>query len=285
MDNKLLDYVNNQAKNMGFGDTFYNKLNTSNNILNNMYNTDAESQRSQLNQVISDYERERQKQDEGFNKEAQSAYIDYAKSINPYSTQNSNMNRIGLGGSGYNESSLINANNTYQNRYTNTKNNYENIFADINNNVNKAKEQSNVKLAELAKTYQDRMLENLWRLNDEQIAERQREEEKRRWEAEMALQKQQLATQKARSRSSGSGGITFGDSSTFEPNTVNNSQNILADLYQGYSASLNNAKNSGVSGNTFNTMKQQIANNIENVMNAGKISKQEALSLLGQLGL
>lgn len=283
MNNKLLDYVNGQARNMGFADSYYSKLNTSNNILNNMFNTEAEAQKTQLNQIVNDYEREKQKQDEGFNKEAQSAYIDYAKSINPYSTQNSSMNRIGLGGSGYNESSLINANNTYQNRYTSTKNNYENIFADINNNINKAKQDNNVKLAELEKTYQDRMLENLWRMNDEQIAERQREEEKRRWEAEIALQKQQLAAQRARTSSGGSS-IAFGDSSK-QNNFADNSQNIANDLLQGYSASINNARNSGVSNDGLETMKKQIANNLENIMNTGKISEQQAMSILSQLGL
>lgn len=208
------------ARQMGFNDTYLNKLKASNSYITESANQDRNMVNSQLNQTISDYEKERQDQNNNFIKESQAAYIDYAKSINPYSIQNSNTNRMGLGNSGYSESSLIGANNTYQNRYTNTKTNYDNIFANINNNIAKAKETGNIELAKIAKQEQDRLLENLYKLNDEYTAEKQREEEKRRyeeemalqkqqWEAEMALQKQQLA--KSRAKRGGSGEIVKND--------------------------------------------------------------------------
>lgn len=208
------------ARQMGFNDTYLNKLKASNSYITESANQDRNMINSQLNQTIADYEKERQDQNNNFTKEAQAAYVDYAKSINPYSLQNSNTNRMGLGNSGYSESSLIGANNTYQNRYTNTKNNYDNIFANINNNIAKAKETGNIELAKIAKQEQDRLLENLYKLNDEYTAEKQREEERRRyeeemalqkqqWEAEMALQKQQLA--KSRAKRGGSGEIVKND--------------------------------------------------------------------------
>ncbi len=197
------------ARQMGFNDTYLNKLKASNAYITESANQDRNMINSQLNQTISDYEKERQNQNNNFIKESQAAYVDYAKSINPYSVQNSNTNRMGLGNSGYSESSLIGANNTYQNRYTNTKTNYDNIFANINNNIAKAKETGNIELAKIAKQEQDRLLENLYKLNDEYTAEKQREEEKRRWEAEMALQKQQLA--KSRAKRGGSGEIVKND--------------------------------------------------------------------------
>ena len=208
------------ARQMGFNDTYLNKLKASNSYITESANQDRNMINSQLNQTIADYEKERQDQNNNFTKEAQAAYVDYAKSINPYSLQNSNTNRMGLGNSGYSESSLIGANNIYQNRYTNTKNNYDNIFANINNNIAKAKETGNIELAKIAKQEQDRLLENLYKLNDEYTAEKQREEEKRRyeeemalqkqqWEAEMALQKQQLA--KSRAKRGGSGEIVKND--------------------------------------------------------------------------
>ena len=120
------------ARQMGFNDTYLNKLRASNSYISESANKDRDMVNSQLNQTLSDYEKERQDQNNNFIKESQAAYVDYAKSINPYSTQNSNTVRNGLGNSGYSESSLIGANNTYQNRYTNTKTNYDNIFANIN---------------------------------------------------------------------------------------------------------------------------------------------------------
>ena len=197
------------ARQMGFNDTYLNKLKASNSYITESANQDRNMINSQLNQTIADYEKERQDQNNNFTKEAQAAYVDYAKSINPYSVQNSNINRMGLGNSGYSESSLIGANNTYQNRYTNTKNNYDNIFANINNNIAKAKETGNIELAKIAKAEQDRLLENLYKLNDDYTAEKQREEEKRRYEEEMALQKQQLA--KSRAKRGGPGEIVKND--------------------------------------------------------------------------
>lgn len=208
------------ARQMGFNDTYLNKLKASNSYITESANQDRNMINSQLNQTIADYEKERQDQNNNFIKESQAAYVDYAKSINPYSVQNSNTNRMGLGNSGYSESSLIGANNTYQNRYTNTKTNYDNIFANINNNIAKAKETGNIELAKIAKQEQDRLLENLYKLNDEYTAEKQREEEKRRYEEEMALQKQQWEAEMAlknkqlaisRAKRGGSGEIVKND--------------------------------------------------------------------------
>lgn len=207
MNNYNIDQL---ARQMGFNDTYLNKLKASNSYITESANKDRDVINSQLNQTLSDYEKERQNQNNEFVKESQAAYIDYAKSINPYSIQNNNTNRMGLGNSGYSESSLIGANNTYQNRYTNTKTNYDNIFANINNNIAKAKETGNIELAKIAKQEQDRLLENLYRINDEYTAEKQREEERRRYEEQMAWEKQQweaqMAAQKAQAaRTSGKG--------------------------------------------------------------------------------
>lgn len=165
-----LEEINRMARNMGFTDTYLNKLQSSNQIINNLFNQDKKILDNQLSQTLKEYETERKKQNQNFIKEGQSAYVDYAKAINPYSTDRSSNARIGLGNSGFSESSLINANNAYQNRYTETKNNYENIFADINSRIAKAKETRNIEEAKLAKEYQERMLENLWRLDEENQA-------------------------------------------------------------------------------------------------------------------
>ena len=198
--------IEEMARGMGFNDSYLNKLRASNQYINESANQDRNKINSQLNQTLADYEKERADQNKNFTNEAQNAYRDYMKAINPYSDSRSQAYRVGLGNSGYSESSLIEANNAYQNRYTNAKTNYDNIFANINNNIAKARETSNIELAKIAQNEQDRLLENLYKFNDELIAERQREEEKRRWEAEMELQR------KAAARSSSSS-VNFGDGS------------------------------------------------------------------------
>lgn len=275
------------ARQMGFNDNYLNKLRASNSYISESANKDRDMVNSQLNQTLSDYEKERQDQNNNFIKESQAAYVDYAKSINPYSTQNSNTVRNGLGNSGYSESSLIGANNTYQNRYTNTKTNYDNIFANINNNIAKAKETGNIELAKIAKEEQERLLENLYKINDEYTAEKQREEEKRRyeqemalqkqqWEAEMALQKQQLAKSTRSSRSSSRSGT--GSSATVANN--NNTQQTvenqnLKKLYE----NLSKARPSN------NLNKQIYRNLIYGEVQNGHITDSDASALFNEFGL
>lgn len=258
------------ARQMGFNDTYLNKLKASNSYITESANQDRNMINSQLNQTIADYEKERQDQNNNFTKEAQAAYVDYAKSINPYSVQNSNTNRMGLGNSGYSESSLIGANNTYQNRYTNTKTNYDNIFANINNNIAKAKETGNIELAKIAKAEQERLLENLYKINDEYTAEKQREEERRRyeeemalqkqqWEAEMELQRQQLAksSSSSRSKSSSSGNQVNLDNGDNKPKEEPPSvEKILANVKTIQGPNVSRGIKDGLSGKTFSNIDQ-----------------------------
>lgn len=280
------------ARQMGFNDTYLNKLKASNSYISESANKDRDMVNSELNQTISDYEKERQDQNKQFIKDSQAAYVDYAKSINPYSVQNSSNNRYGLGNSGYSESSLIGANNTYQNRYTSTKNNYDNIFANINNNIAKAKETGNIELAKIAKEEQEWLLENLYKINDEYTAEKQREEEKRRyeeemalkkqqWEAEMALQKQQLA------RASSS------SSSSAKKNTVNASgsydvsSDAVSNNQQGSeNQSLRKLYDNLVKANPTNNLSKQIYRNlIYGEVQNGHITESDASALFDEFNL
>lgn len=280
------------ARQMGFNDTYLNKLRASNSYISESANKDRDIVNSELNQTISDYEKERQDQNKQFIKDSQAAYVDYAKSINPYSVQNSSNNRYGLENSGYSESSLIGANNTYQNRYTSTKNNYDNIFANINNNIAKAKETGNIELAKIAKEEQERLLENLYKINDEYTAEKQREEEKRRyeeemalkkqqWEAEMALQKQQLA------RASSS------SSSSAKKNTVNVSgsydvsSDAVSNNQQGSeNQSLRKLYDNLVKANPTNNLSKQIYRNlIYGEVQNGHITESDASALFDEFNL
>ncbi len=289
MNNYNIDEL---ARQMGFNDTYLNKLKASNSYISESANKDRDMVNSELNQTISDYEKERQDQNKQFIKDSQAAYVDYAKSINPYSVQNSSNNRYGLGNSGYSESSLIGANNTYQNRYTSTKNNYDNIFANINNNIAKAKETGNIELAKIAKEEQERLLENLYKINDEYTAEKQREEEKRRyeeemalkkqqWEAEMALQKQQLA------RASSS------SSSSAKKNTVNASgsydvsSDAVSNNQQGSeNQSLRKLYDNLVKANPTNNLSKQIYRNlIYGEVQNGHITESDASALFDEFNL
>lgn len=272
MNNYNIDEL---ARQMGFNDNYLNKLKASNQYIAESANKDRDIINSQLNQTLSDYEREKQRQNNEFIKEGQSAYVDYARAINPYSNQNSSANRMGLGNSGYSESSLIGANNAYQNRYTNTKTNYDNIFADINNSMAKARETGNIELAKIAKAEQERMLENLYKLNDEYTAEKQREEEKRRWEAQMELQRQATAaaTAKTFSGSRKSRGTNGSSSMSFD--------NSISDYARTTANNLLTLKNKPLGNAMLNKAKSQIAD----LVNSGKISTQEAEYIFNTVGM
>lgn len=280
------------ARQMGFNDTYLNKLKASNSYISESANKDRDMVNSELNQTISDYEKERQDQNKQFIKDSQAAYVDYAKSINPYSVQNSSNNRYGLENSGYSESSLIGANNTYQNRYTSTKNNYDNIFANINNNIAKAKETGNIELAKIAKEEQERLLENLYKINDEYTAEKQREEEKRRyeeemalkkqqWEAEMALQKQQLA------RASSSSSSSSKKSTTNASRSYDVSSDAVSNNQQGSeNQSLRKLYDNLVKANPSNNLSKQIYRNlIYGEVQNGHITESDASALFDEFNL
>lgn len=275
--------IENLARNMGFNDNYINKLSAANQFISESANKDRDIINSQLNQTLSDYERERQKQNNEFIKEGQAAYVDYAKAINPYSSQNSNSNRMGLGNSGYAESSLIGANNTYQNRYTNTKTNYDNIFANINNNIAKAKETSNIELAKIAKQEQERMLENLYKLNDEYVAEKQREEEKRRWEAEMELQRQAAARASASSRS---GSSSRGSSSRSSSVSFSDFNDTISDYAKSVANNLLSLKNkNGIVGKMNNAVLNQSKSVVAELVNNGQLSQADANYIFNTVGL
>ncbi len=280
------------ARQMGFNDNYLNKLRASNSYISESANKDRDMVNSQLNQTLSDYEKERQDQNNNFIKESQAAYVDYAKSINPYSVQNSSNNRYGLENSGYSESSLIGANNTYQNRYTSTKNNYDNIFANINNNIAKAKETGNIELAKIAKEEQERLLENLYKINDEYTAEKQREEEKRRyeeemalkkqqWEAEMALQKQQLA------RASSSSSSSSKKSTTNASGSYDVSSDVVSSNQQdSENQSLRKLYDNLVKANPSNNLSKQIYRNlIYGEVQNGHITESDASALFDEFNL
>lgn len=280
------------ARQMGFNDNYLNKLRASNSYISESANKDRDMVNSQLNQTLSDYEKERQDQNNNFIKESQAAYVDYAKSINPYSVQNSSNNRYGLENSGYSESSLIGAINTYQNRYTSTKNNYDNIFANINNNIAKAKETGNIELAKIAKEEQERLLENLYKINDEYTAEKQREEEKRRyeeemalkkqqWEAEMALQKQQLA------RASSSSSSSSKKSTTNASGSYDVSSDVVSSNQQdSENQSLRKLYDNLVKANPSNNLSKQIYRNlIYGEVQNGHITESDASALFDEFNL
>lgn len=270
--------IEEMARGMGFNDSYLNKLRATNQFITESANQDRNKINSQLNQTLADYEKERQDQNQNFIKDAQSAYVDYAKAINPYSAQRSQANRVGLGNSGYSESSLIGANNAYQNRYTDTKTNYDNIFANINNNIAKARETSNIELAKIAQNEQDRLLDNLYRLNDLYSAEKQQEEEKRRWEAEMALQRAAAARSSRKSSGGNTVAINQTDNTPKEQPTMSGNASTLF-------ASLQKTMASNKGKPTESAVRNIVSNTINNAFKQGKISETDVRLMGSGLGL
>lgn len=141
-----------------------------------------------VDKVVSDinYQKDVAKEDEL--KEAKSAYADYAKQINPYGVEKEAIVGMGLNGSGYQESSKVNMNNTYQNRVSKAVDTTRRLFADYNNQINQAKMEGNIQMAKaLADQYQFQ-IENLWRGFDLQYKQDRDAINDKRYEQEWAYQ-------------------------------------------------------------------------------------------------
>ena len=156
--------LNNQNNNKNNVAVNYNQYaNLANDYAKQAYEAQKQAIQLGVDKTASDieYQKELAKQDEL--KEAKSAYTDYAKQINPYGVESEAIAKMGLAGSGYQESSKINMNNTYQNRVSQAVDTTRRLFADYNNKMNEAKANANIQMAQALQQQYQNQIENLWR--------------------------------------------------------------------------------------------------------------------------
>lgn len=266
--------IDQMASQYGLSSPYVDRLKTTSQYITNSFNKDKESIGTQYNQILNDYENERKNQNQKFVDEGKAAYVDYAKSINPYSADKSSNASIGLNGSGFSESSQIGANNTYQNRYTNTKNNFETIFADINNRVGKAKENRSIEEAKIAKEEQNQLLQNFWRINETYQTDKAREMEQRRWEQEMALSRSK-ANQNTYSE------LPLDQPSEPVNNNVINGDERLYDYINSFAKKWSKNKNSGFK----KTERDAMVKVVNDAKSKNRLSEEQINNLLTKLGV
>ena len=203
-----MQQLNNLIKNAGLTGSLKKEHDAGANMINSMFNTQNVGIEGALTQALRDYDTEQKKQEQNFTNEAQAAWIDKQRAMNPFSGNRSQAMRMGLGNTGFNESSQIGVNNAYQKRYTDSKLNFDNILQEINAGMTKARENRDVRRAENERNRMEALLNNFYKFRDENAA-------------------------RSMSSGGGGGGGYYGGSSGYGGDEQLKSQGVHTDYYRG----------------------------------------------------
>ncbi len=179
---------------------YANSVNQQNDLLNQSEKIQNDQIDANTQQTLAEIERQRGYTKKDFNKEAQGAYQDYQKLVNPYGVQAENIFSNGLGNSGYSETSKLNAYNTYQNRYATAKESTDRLMEDFNNQMTQAQLEGNKEKAQVALSKLQTQMDNLWQQLNFDSSLTQNKVNYNQWLDEFNYQKQQdeIANQLAR---------------------------------------------------------------------------------------
>jgi len=210
-------------------------------------NKQAQIQQQNTDFMIEKINQSKEQAEKDYVKEQKGAYADWQKQSNAYGVHAEQLAAAGLRNGGYSESSQVSMYNQYQNRYTTARESYNKATLEYDNSIKEAQLTNNAKLAEIAyqalqtkleitlngfqyknqlianqlseqqklnDTYYNRWQDVLKQVNYEQ----EQAESKRRYEEQMALERQQLAQQQAASRSYSVSGSSGGSSGSYSVN-------------------------------------------------------------------
>lgn len=170
---------------------YANNVNQQNDLLNQSEKIQNDQIDANTQQTLAEIERQRGYTKKDFNKEAQGAYQDYQKLVNPYGVQAENIFSNGLGNSGYSETSKLNAYNTYQNRYATAKESTDRLMEDFNNQMTQAQLEGNKEKAQVALSKLQTQMDNLWQQLNFDSSLTQNKVNYNQWLDEFNYQKQQ----------------------------------------------------------------------------------------------
>ena len=206
--------------------------------------------------TIQKIEQQKERAEQDYTKEQKGAYVDWQKQSNQYGVNAEEMASRGLRNGGYSESSQVSMYNQYQNRVGQARESYNRAVQDYDNSITEARLTNSAKLAEIAynslKTklelnlngfqYKNNLLAqqisetqklqdnyyNRWQDVLKQINyENEQAENQRRYEEQMAAQRQaQAASSSNRSYSISSGGGSGSSNST--KNSYSISENVAS---------------------------------------------------------
>ncbi len=193
----MKDYFYNLGKKNGFSKQFLQQLNKTGSALSNSYLQSRNSLNSEYDSAVNDYNTQKDTKKAEALKSGRDAYVNYAKSINPFSSSANSYARIGLDNSGFGESQNIKAMNSYQTNVGNVETTRDLALRELDSQIKSLENKRASALAELTRNEEKDQYENYY--NIRQLVE----DEKAR----------ELAKKQASSSSSSSGGSSSGSSS------------------------------------------------------------------------
>lgn len=267
---QALNNVNNTYGTMiNQSDQFYTNQQ---NLVKDYENTQKELQQQQSDFTIEQINQQKDQAKQDYTKEQKASYVDYQKQSNQYGANAEAMASRGLTGTGYAESSQVSMYNTYQNRYATARETYNRAVLNYDNSIKEAQLQNSSALAEISFNsmqkqlelalqgfqYKNTLLQTQLQMQNEtndryyarwqdvqnQInTENALAEQKRQYDQQMALQREQFNWQKQQQAiensirqttqaGGGSGGGSNGGSGGGN-DSINQSKSITTAFYSG----------------------------------------------------
>lgn len=116
-------------------------------------------QNEQTDFAIKEINQQKEQAKKDYTKEQSASYVDWQKQSNQFGVNAEQAASMGMGGTGWSESSQVSMYNTYQNRVTTARESYNLAVQNYNNAITEARLQNNSALAEIAYTALQQQLE------------------------------------------------------------------------------------------------------------------------------
>ena len=265
---QALNNVNNTYNTMiSQSDQFYNNQQ---NLIKDYETTQKELQQQQSDFTIEQINQQKDQANKDYTKEQKASYVDYQKQSNQYGANAEAMASRGMNYTGYAESNQVSMYNTYQNRYATARETYNRAVLNYDNSIKEAQLANSSALAEISFNSMQKQLElalegfqykntllqtqlqmqnetedryyNRWKNVQDQInTENALAEQKRQFNQQIALQRDELNWQKQKAAmensiraqaGGGSGGGSNGGSGGGN-DSIDQSNSITTAFYSG----------------------------------------------------
>lgn len=135
----------------------------------------SDIQNQMTEQTINEINQNKDRTERDYVREQKGSYADYQREIDKYGANGEQIVSSGLAGSGYQESTKVNAFNTWQNRIMVARDSFNQAMTDYNNQIANARLQNSAKQAEIAQqALQQRLSVTLQMLQYQQAQEKAR---------------------------------------------------------------------------------------------------------------
>lgn len=154
---------------------FLQQLSKTNSAITNSYAQQRNALNKQYNSSLNEYNNQKETKKAEAIKKGREAYVDYAKSINPFSGNASSLARLGLNDSGFAESENIRTNNAYQTNVGNIVSERDLALQNIDSQIASLENKRRSELAALSRAENQDLYENYYKIRQLREDELQRE--------------------------------------------------------------------------------------------------------------